>query len=119
MKAIILTEAGDIEKLVLTTLPVPVITEDEVLVQVKAISINPVDAKVRSGKGLYGKLKEHPPIILGWDISGIVTESNSPLFKTGDEVFGMVNFPGHGKAYAEYVAAPAAPPCFKTSKHIT
>jgi NADPH:quinone reductase-like Zn-dependent oxidoreductase len=28
-------------------------------------------------------------------------------FKVGDAVFGMVNFPGHGKAYAEYVAAPA------------
>ena len=28
-------------------------------------------------------------------------------FKTGDSVFGMVNFPGHGRAYAEYVAAPA------------
>ncbi|MBB5636494.1 NADPH:quinone reductase-like Zn-dependent oxidoreductase [Pedobacter cryoconitis] len=108
MKAIILTEAGGIEKLVINTLPVPVITENEVLIQVKAISINPVDAKTRSGKGLYGRLKENPPVILGWDISGIVTESNSPLFKTGDEVFGMVNFPGHGRAYAEYVAAPAA-----------
>lgn len=108
MKAIILTEAGGIEKLVINTLTVPVITENEVLIQVKAISINPVDAKTRSGKGLYGRLKENPPVILGWDISGIVTESNSPLFKTGDEVFGMVNFPGHGRAYAEYVAAPAA-----------
>lgn len=27
-------------------------------------------------------------------------------FKEGDEVFGMVNFPGHGRAYAEFVAAP-------------
>lgn len=107
MKAIVLTEAGDVDKLVLTTLAVPVIVENEVLIQVKAISINPVDAKTRSGKGLYGKLREQPPIILGWDVSGIVTESKSQLFKVGDEVFGMVNFPGHGKAYAEYVAAPA------------
>lgn len=107
MKAIVLTESGDVDKLVLTTLAVPVIVENEVLIQVKAISINPVDAKTRSGKGLYGKLREQPPIILGWDVSGIVTESKSQLFKVGDEVFGMVNFPGHGKAYAEYVAAPA------------
>lgn len=107
MKAIILTEAGDIDKLVLTTLPLPVIVDDEVLIQVKAISINPVDAKTRRGKGLYGKLKEQPPVILGWDVSGIVTKSKSQQFKAGDEVFGMVNFPGHGKAYAEYVAAPA------------
>lgn len=107
MKAIVLTEAGTVDKLVLTTLPAPIIVEDEVLIQVKAIGINPVDAKTRSGKGLYGKLKEHPPVILGWDVSGIVTASKSQLFKVGDEVFGMVNFPGHGKAYAEYVAAPA------------
>lgn len=107
MKAIVLSESGDVDKLVLTTLPVPVIVEGEVLIQVKAISINPVDAKTRTGKGLYGKLKEQPPIILGWDVSGIITESKSQLFKVGDEVFGMVNFPGHGKAYAEYAAAPA------------
>ncbi|MBB5623906.1 NADPH:quinone reductase-like Zn-dependent oxidoreductase [Pedobacter cryoconitis] len=107
MKAIVLTESGDVDKLVLTTLPVPVIVEGEVLIQVKAISINPVDAKTRTGKGLYGKLKEQPPIILGWDVSGIITESKSQLFKVGDEVFGMVNFPGHGKAYAEYAAATA------------
>ncbi|HKZ67779.1 MAG TPA: hypothetical protein VJ111_15540 [Chitinophagaceae bacterium] len=33
--------------------------------------------------------------------------SNSELFRVDDEVFGMINFPGHGKVYAEYVAAPA------------
>jgi NADPH:quinone reductase-like Zn-dependent oxidoreductase len=52
-------------------------------------------------------LKEEKPIILGWDISGVVKESKSTLFEVGDEVFGMINFPGHGKVYAEYVAAPA------------
>jgi NADPH:quinone reductase-like Zn-dependent oxidoreductase len=46
-------------------------------------------------------------MILGWDIAGIVTESKAEEFEAGDEVFGMVNFPGHGRAYAEYVAAPA------------
>ena len=44
---------------------------------------------------------------MGWDISGIVEETKSSDFNVGDEVFVMVNFPGHGKAYAEYVAAPA------------
>ncbi len=107
MKAIILTEAGAAENLKIVSLPIPVITDNEVLIQVKAISINPVDVKTRAGKGQYNKLAENGPVILGWDISGIVTESKSPLFKKGDEVFGMVNFPGHGKAYAEYVAAPA------------
>lgn len=108
MKAIILKEPGAPSNLIISEIPTPNINSDEVLIQVKAISINPVDAKTRSGKGLYGRLKDEDPLILGWDISGIVTESNSVLFQKGDEVFGMVNFPGHGKAYAEYVAAPAS-----------
>jgi NADPH:quinone reductase-like Zn-dependent oxidoreductase len=108
MKAIMLKDFGGVEQLELTDLPVPVIGEGEVLVNVKAISINPVDVKTREGKGLAGRLRDDKPIILGWDIAGVVTESKSEDFTVGDEVFGMVNFPGHGKAYAEYVAAPAA-----------
>ena len=109
MKAIVLTQPGDTTNLAIQEVPKPVIKEGEVLVQVKAISINPVDIKTRLGKAQYGRLKEQSPvIIIGWDISGVVTESKSDLFKPGDEVFGMVNFPGSGKAYAEYVAAPAS-----------
>ncbi|UFH56561.1 NADP-dependent oxidoreductase [Spirosoma sp. KNUC1025] len=108
MKAIILDGFGGVEHLIMTELPTPVPAENDVLVQVKAISINPVDVKTRAGKGASGRLKDEKPIILGWDISGIVTESKSPLFSIGDEVFGMVNFPGHGKAYAEYVVSPAS-----------
>lgn len=107
MKAIVLHQPGDISQLIYTELPLPGIQDGEVLVQVKAISINPVDVKTRAGRGMYGRLKELDPIIIGWDISGVVTASKSSKFKTGDEVFGMVNFPGHGKAYAEYLAAPA------------
>lgn len=109
MKAIILNTPGGVEQLQHTELPLPKLKAGEVLVQVKAISINPVDVKTRAGKGMAGKLKEFHPLILGWDISGIVTEVGEGVttFKTGDPVFGMVNFPGHGKAYAEYVAAPA------------
>lgn len=109
MKAIIVNEPGNTDKLVYTELDRPVINQDEVLVQVKAISINPVDVKSRAGKGVYGRLKNESPLILGWDISGVVVEAGSNTkFKAGDDVFGMVSFPGHGKAYAAYVAAPAA-----------
>src|SRR6185503_19776751 len=69
---------------------------------------NPVDVKTRSGAAMAGSLKHLMPVTLGWDISGTVVATNSPRFKPGDDVFGMVNFPGHGKAYAEYVAAPAS-----------
>ena len=117
MKAVVLKEFGGVENLVTEELPVPAIAPDEVLIQVKAISINPVDVKTRAGKGMAGRLKEIKPLIIGWDISGIVSEVGSAVsaFKKGDAVFGMVNFPGHGKAYAEYVAAPAAHLALKPS----
>lgn len=110
MKAIILEQPGSIENLKLTELERPPIGNDEVLVEVKAISINPVDVKTRAGKGMYARLKDEHPLIIGWDISGVVVDAGKEVstFKKGDEVFGMVNFPGHGKAYAQFNAAPAS-----------
>jgi NADPH:quinone reductase-like Zn-dependent oxidoreductase len=110
MNAIILKEFGGVDNLMAVQIPLPEIGNDEVLVQVKSISINPVDVKTRSGKGVAGLIKDQLPAILGWDISGVVTKAGSEVanFKLGDEVFGMINFPKLGEAYAEYVAAPAA-----------
>lgn len=117
MKAIILKGFGGVENLVLTNLPVPAISDNEVIVRVKAIGINPIDIKTRKGKGLAGVLKEFDPIIPGWDISGTITKTGSKVstFREGDDVFGMINFPGHGKAYAEYVAADEAHLALKPS----
>jgi NADPH:quinone reductase-like Zn-dependent oxidoreductase len=108
MKAIELKGFGGVENLQITEIPMPNLAENEVLVRIKAISINPVDIKTRKGKSLASALKNYHPIILGWDISGVVAQTGKAVksFKIGDEVFGMINFPGHGKAYAEYVAAP-------------
>lgn len=110
MKAYVLNGPGGVSQLHLQDVSIPNISEQEVLVQVKAISINPVDTKIRQGYGLYQTLKDVKPLILGWDISGIIVKTGSAVteLKEGDEVFGMVNFPGHGKAYAEFVAAPAS-----------
>jgi NADPH:quinone reductase-like Zn-dependent oxidoreductase len=108
MKAITLKTPGGVEQLSYVEVEKPNIQDGEILIKVKAISINPVDVKSRAGHGVFNHTKfEEGPLILGWDVSGIVEESKSPLFRTGDEVFGMVNFPGLGKTYAEYVAAPA------------
>jgi NADPH:quinone reductase-like Zn-dependent oxidoreductase len=109
MKAIILKDFGGVENLVPAEIPVPTIAADEVLVKLKTISINPVDAKTRSGKGVAGRMKDESPIILGWDLSGEITEVGADVtaFKPGDEVFAMIDFPKSGKAYAEYVKAKA------------
>ncbi|TGD56640.1 NADP-dependent oxidoreductase [Flavobacterium humi] len=110
-KAFELKEAGSIDQLQLIEVAKLIPSANEVIIEVKAISINPVDVKTRLGKSFYNDFKEqYHPIILGWDVSGIVESvgENVTDFKIGDAVFGMVNFPGHGKAYAEYVAAPAS-----------
>ncbi|HTN38866.1 MAG TPA: NADP-dependent oxidoreductase [Arachidicoccus sp.] len=109
MKSIQLGEPGSTANLTIQDITIPQINAGEVLVQVKSISINPVDVKTRQGGGIFNfiDVNKQPNLILGWDVSGIVTVSNSDLFSIGDEVFGMVNFPGVGNVYAEYVVAPA------------
>ena len=75
----------------------------QVLVGVKAASINPVDFKIRNGQ--YPAVKEDRlPYTLGRDVSGIVEKcgAQAAQFKVGDEVFGMVGIGGGG--YAEKVA---------------
>ena len=110
MKAIILKEFGGVENLEVQEIPIPRISENEVLVKVKAFSVNPVDVKTRKGEALAASLRNEKPIILGWDISGIIVETgkNITSLKLNDEVFGMVNFVGHGKAYAEYIVVSVA-----------
>ena len=108
MKAIILEKTGGVENLIMKEIEQPIAKENQVLVEVKAISMNPVDYKVRANEGalkmIYG---EEQPVILGWDIAGIVVAIGNDVrqYKIGDGVFGMVNFPGNGNAYAEFITA--------------
>ncbi len=111
MKAYVLREAGGVENLVLSEIEKPEPAANEVLVETRAISINPVDVKVRPIEEVLTMIiGEERPVILGWDIAGTVCAKGGDVegFDVGDKVFGMVNFPGHGRAYAEYVAAPAS-----------
>lgn len=66
-------------------LPKPVAQGHDLLVSVKAVSINPVDTKVRSPKDTI----EETPRVLGWDASGVVEAvgQDVTLFKPGDEVY--------------------------------
>ena len=97
MKAYLLNKAGGVENLILSEIEKPEIKDDEVLVETRAISINPVDTKVRPVDEFLNMIlgTEERPVILGWDISGVVAETGANVtdFEVGDNVFGMVNFP--------------------------
>lgn len=56
MKSIILKEFGSVDNLIMQDIDIPTIRKDEVLVKVKAISINPVDVKTRQGHTLADNL---------------------------------------------------------------
>ena len=108
MKAIVLENAGGVENLIMKDIDKPKAKENEVLIEVKAISINPVDFKVRTyEEALTMICGKERPVIIGWDIAGSVVAlgDNVTRFEVGDTVFGMVNFPGAGNAYAEFVAS--------------
>ncbi len=108
MHAVRLHEYGAAENLIYEEAQRPEPQPGEVLVRVRAIGVNPVDWKTREGRGVAETLDL--PIILGWDIAGVVEDVGSGVdqFAVGDEVFGMVRFPEFGNAYADYVAAPAS-----------
>ncbi len=108
MRAITIDAPGPATRLQQADLPVPEAGDQEVLIAVKAISINPVDVKARANEGtLNWLMADERPAILGWDISGVVVDTGKSVtaFRPGDEVFGMINFPGKGRAYADYVVA--------------
>jgi len=110
MKAILLEETGWIEKLITQNIETPTPNSGEVLIETKSLSINPVDYKAREIETLLSMLcGEERPVILGWDIAGVVSAvwEDVTEFVLWDKVFGMVNFPGSGKTYAEYVISPA------------
>ncbi|MEO9021905.1 MAG: NADP-dependent oxidoreductase [Ginsengibacter sp.] len=106
MKAAILKEFGKAENIEIVDVPNPEINDEQVLIRVMAVGINPVDTKVRAGtSGMSKRIKL--PAILGWDVSGIIVKAGKNVsdFKEGEAVFGCIGFPGLGSAYAEYTLA--------------
>ena len=104
MRVITQQSLGGPEVLTLVDAPEPEPLPTEVLVRVKAIGLNPLEARLRAGEfPLLGQ----PPFVLGWDISGVVEEARTWRFRPGDEVFGMPLFPRVASGYAEAVSAPA------------
>ena len=108
MKAVVYTNYGSPDVLEIRDVKKPVPNDEQVLVKVRAVSINPLDWHYMEGTpyvvrvmGL-GLRKPRSPR-LGVDLAGVVEAvgKNVTQFKPGDEVFGT----GHGAALAEYVCA--------------
>jgi NADPH:quinone reductase-like Zn-dependent oxidoreductase len=103
MKVVCLESFGGPEALQVKEVDVPTPRDDEVLIQIRAASVNPVDTKMREGK--YPPVKaDQLPKILGRDVSGTVVGCGKSVteFKKGDEVYAMLD--GEHGGYAEYVA---------------
>lgn len=90
---------ADEHSLVDIDLPRPTPSGRDLLVEIKAISVNPADTKVRANVRPEGDSWK----VLGWDAAGVVVEAGpeANLFKPGDEVFyaGSITRPG---TYAEF-----------------
>ena len=99
MRAIVVRETGEPDVLQLEETDAPEPSDGEVLIVVRAASVNPVDWKYRRG------LAEKPlPAILGLDVSGTVESSRADGFAEGDDVFGWAASGG----YAELATASAS-----------
>jgi NADPH:quinone reductase-like Zn-dependent oxidoreductase len=101
MKAAVTEAFGGVERVVVRELPKPVPEPGEVLVRVRAASMNPLDCKLREGKfRLIFRVK--PPFVLGFDVAGEV-EAVGPgvtRLRAGDAVFGEMARPGSHAEYA-------------------
>lgn len=104
MKALLLKEKGNMENLYIDEVPVPSPLEDEVLIEVHAVGLNPVDYKLVE----QGHEEWTYPFILGLDVAGVVAKvgANVNNVQIGDRVayHGDLKKPG---GYAQYAIAPA------------
>jgi NADPH:quinone reductase-like Zn-dependent oxidoreductase len=106
MKAVRIRSFGGPEVLELTDIEKPTPKDGEVLIKVRAASVNPVDYKIRSGA--YPMVKqEQLPKVLGRDVAGEIERCGRAVrdFKEGDTVYAMLD--GGPGGYAEYVAVQA------------
>ncbi|MGG0151736.1 NADP-dependent oxidoreductase [Bacillus mycoides] len=103
MKAMIIDKYGKVP-MRMTEVPTPEINEYEVLAEIHAASINPIDFKIRDGK-VKMLLKYEMPLILGNDFSGVIVKVGAKVtrFKVGDEIYARPRKNKIG-TFAEYIA---------------
>jgi len=104
MKAYIIDRYDKSADLQLTEVAKPAVEDNEVLVEVHASALNPLDTKIKSGEFKL-ILPYKFPLILGHDAAGVVTQigKNVKQFKVGDKVYSR---PGdfHIGTFAQYIA---------------
>ena len=104
MKAFIVERYGKSDSVRLGEMPEPELRDDDVLIQVHAASVNPVDLKIRNG--MFKRLLPYRlPFILGSDLAGSVVKVGARVrrFKPGDEVYAQSDQDRIG-AFAEFIA---------------
>jgi NADPH:quinone reductase-like Zn-dependent oxidoreductase len=106
MKAFTVSRYGP-DSLQLTDIPTPSVGARDVLVDVRAASINPLDKMVRNGE-FKQLLKYQRPFVLGHDVAGVVTQVGADVrdFKVGDEVYSRPRDLRIG-TFAEFIAIDA------------
>ena len=113
MKKVIYTHYGTFDDLQLADVPTPIIQSDELLIQVKAVAMNPID-----WKRLEGQLKMMTgskfPKGVAIDFSGVVAQKGDTIsnFEVGDAVFGGLDAM-KGEALAEWIVVKADALCKK------
>ncbi|MEH1961159.1 MAG: NAD(P)-dependent alcohol dehydrogenase [Nostoc sp.] len=112
MKAVVIRRYGAAEVLHYEDVEQPKIEPTQLLVKVRASSVNPIDWKIRQGM-LSLITGSKFPKILGFDVAGEVVAVGSGVtrFKPGDAIYGSTSFPGGG--YAEFAAVPENLVAFK------
>jgi NADPH:quinone reductase-like Zn-dependent oxidoreductase len=105
MRAMVVTRFGPPEVLRLQEMPRPEPGPNDLLIEVHAAALNPVDFKIRRGAFREGRVL---PFILGYDVSGVVREMGPAVrgFEIGDEVYASPSLVRNG-ANAEYVGVDA------------
>lgn len=107
MKAMVITEFGSVNVFKQVDIAQPVIQDNQVLINVAATSVNPVDVKIRQG-GPYAGMAPDFPAILHSDVAGTVAAVGKYVkkFKEGDLVYGCVGgFKGTSGTLADYITA--------------
>ncbi|MEH3032998.1 MAG: NADP-dependent oxidoreductase [Aeromicrobium erythreum] len=92
----------------MTDLPDPHVGPDTLLVEVRAVGLNPVDYKVREGY-LQGLIDTRFPAVPAWDVAGVVVQPglDTPEFQAGDEILAYARKDDvQGGTLAEKVAVP-------------